>query len=404
MEIYENLRDLAVIIAAAEVFGLIARKIRLPQVVGQIIAGLIIGPCVLGWAGNTDYIKIFAEVGVVLLMFSAGLGTNLKTLIKTGPVALLMATLGVAVPMLLGTLVTMIFYGFEAVGTAGFYKALFIGVIMTATSVGITVQTLKELGKLKTEIGTTIVSAAIIDDVIGIIVLTVVIGVAKGTGTGAGEILLKTLLFFVLSGVVGFGLYKLFSFLDSKYPHMRRITIFSLALCFALSYIAEKYFGIADITGAYVAGVILCNIKDSGYVDSRVNISSYMFFGPIFFASIGLKTDISGMTWELFAFSLSFVAAALVGKIIGCGFAAKVTKHTWKESLICGIGMMTRGEVALIVSQKGLDAGIITAEDFTPVILLIITSSVLVPILLKVLFKSNKGLSAGKMAAISNND
>lgn len=404
MEIYENLRDLAVIIAAAEVFGLIARKIRLPQVVGQIIAGLIIGPCVLGWAGNTDYIKVFAEVGVVLLMFSAGLGTNLKTLIKTGPVALLMATLGVAVPMLLGTLVTMLFYGFEAVGTEGFYKALFIGVIMTATSVGITVQTLKELGKLKTEIGTTIVSAAIIDDVIGIIVLTVVIGVAKGTGTGAGEILLKTLLFFVLSGVVGFGLYKLFSFLDSKYPHMRRITIFSLALCFALSYIAEKYFGIADITGAYVAGVILCNIKDSGYVDSRVNISSYMFFGPIFFASIGLKTDISGMTWELFAFSLSFVAAALVGKIIGCGFAAKVTKHTWKESLICGIGMMTRGEVALIVSQKGLDAGIITAEDFTPVILLIITSSVLVPILLKVLFKSNKGLSAGKMAEISNND
>lgn len=404
MEIYENLRDLAVIIAAAEVFGLIARKIRLPQVVGQIIAGLIIGPCVLGWAGNTDYIKVFAEVGVVLLMFSAGLGTNLKTLIKTGPVALLMATLGVAVPMLLGTLVTMLFYGFEAVGTEGFYKALFIGVIMTATSVGITVQTLKELGKLKTEIGTTIVSAAIIDDVIGIIVLTVVIGVAKGTGTGAGEILLKTLLFFVLSGVVGFGLYKLFNFLDSKYPHMRRITIFSLALCFALSYIAEKYFGIADITGAYVAGVILCNIKDSGYVDSRVNISSYMFFGPIFFASIGLKTDISGMTWELFAFSLSFVAAALVGKIIGCGFAAKVTKHTWKESLICGIGMMTRGEVALIVSQKGLDAGIITAEDFTPVILLIITSSVLVPILLKVLFKSNKGLSAGKMAEISNND
>ena len=403
MEIYENLRDLAIIIAVAEVFGLIARKIKLPQVVGQIIAGLLIGPCVLGWASNTEYIKIFAEVGVVLIMFSAGLGTNLKTLVKTGPVALLMATMGVLAPMVLGTIITMAFYGFDPIGSQGFYKALFIGVIMTATSVGITVQTLKELGKIKTELGTTIVSAAIIDDVLGIIVLTVVIGVANGTGTGVGEILLKTLLFFVVAAVVGFGLYKLFSFLDKRYPHMRRITIFSIALCFALAYVAEKYFGIADITGAYVAGVILCNINDSNYVDRRVNISSYMFFGPIFFASIGLKTDVSGMTWGLLAFSVAFVLVALVGKIIGCGLAAKVTKHTWKESLICGIGMMTRGEVALIVSQKGLDAGLITAEDFTPVILLIITSSVIVPILLKVLFKNKKGLSEAKMAEITNN-
>ena len=389
MEIYENLRDLAIIIAVAEVFGLIARKIKLPQVVGQIIAGLLIGPCVLGWAGNTEYIKIFAEVGVVLIMFSAGLGTNLKTLVKTGPVALLMATMGVLAPMVLGTIITMVFYGFDPIGSQGFYKALFIGVIMTATSVGITVQTLKELGK--------------IDDVLGIIVLTVVIGVAKGTGTGVGEILLKTLLFFVAAAVIGFGLYKLFSFLDKRYPHMRRITIFSIALCFALAYVAEKYFGIADITGAYVAGVILCNINDSNYVDRRVNISSYMFFGPIFFASIGLKTDVSGMTWGLLAFSVAFVLVALVGKIIGCGLAAKITRHTWKESLICGIGMMTRGEVALIVSQKGLDAGLITAEDFTPVILLIITSSVIVPILLKVLFKNKKGLSEAKMAEITNN-
>ena len=127
MEIYENLRDLAIIIAVAEVFGLIARKIKLPQVVGQIIAGLLIGPCVLGWAGNTEYI-------------SAGLGTNLKTLVKTGPVALLMATMGVLAPMVLGTIITMVFYGFDPIGSQGFYKALFIGVIMTATSVGITVR------------------------------------------------------------------------------------------------------------------------------------------------------------------------------------------------------------------------------------------------------------------------
>lgn len=401
---FENLRDLAIIIAVAEIFALLARKIKLPQVVGQILAGLLIGPCLLGWADNNDYIRIFAEVGVVLLMFSAGLETNLKTLIKTGPVALLMASLGVIVPMVLGTLLAFAFWGRAALGSPEFYRALFIGVIMTATSVGITVQTLKELGKLKTELGTTIVSAAIIDDVLGIIVLTVVVGISGGSASGVGEILLKTLLFFVASGVLGFGMYKIFSFLDKRYTHTRRIPILSVALCFALAYVAEKYFGIADITGAYVAGVILCNIKDADYVDRRVNISSYMFFGPVFFASIGLKTDISNMTWALMAFSLSFVGVAIISKVLGCGLAAKITGHTWKDSLICGVGMMTRGEVALIVTQKGLDVGLITAEQFTPVIMLIIFSSVLVPVLLKILFNEKKGSRNIKTAEMTDKD
>ena len=397
---YENLRDLAIIIAVAELFGLLARKIKLPQVVGQIIAGLLIGPCILGWVENTEYIKIFAEVGVVLIMFSAGLETNLKTLIKTGPIALLIACMGVAVPLVLGTLIAMVFYGKSAVGTQEFFKAVFIGVIMTATSVSITVQTLKEMGKLKTELGTTIVSAAIIDDVIGIVVLTIVLGMANGDGSGIGSILLRTVLFFVLACGIGFLFYKLFAFLDKKYPHRRRVVILSIALCFGLAYVAEEFFGIAEITGAFVAGVILCNIQDSEYVDRRVGIGSYLFFGPIFFASIGLKTDIRGISLTLLAFSAAFVAVALLSKIIGCGFAAKITKHTWKESLICGIGMMTRGEVALIIAQKGLDLGLITAEEFTPVILLIILSSVLTPVFLKLAFKSNKGLSEKKIATM----
>lgn len=397
-KMYENLLDLAIIIAVAECFGLLARKIKLPQVVGQIIAGLLIGPCVLGWVNNTEYIKIFAEVGVVLIMFSAGLETNIKTLIKTGPIAILIACMGVAVPLVLGTLVTMAFYGWSAVGTPEFYKAVFIGVIMTATSVSITVQTLKEMGKLKTELGTTIVSAAIIDDVIGIVVLTIVLGMVKGDGSGVGSILLKTVLFFVLACGIGFLLYKLFSFLDKRYPHRRRVVILSIAMCFALSYIAEEIFGIAEITGAFVAGVILCNIQDSEYVDRRVGISSYLFFGPIFFASIGLKTDVKNISVSLLVFAAAFVATALISKIVGCGFAAKVTKHTWKESLICGIGMMTRGEVALIIAQKGLDIGLLTAEEFTPVILLIIFSSILTPVFLKLAFKNDKGLSPQKIA------
>lgn len=386
---YENLKDLAIILAAAEIFGLVARKLKLPQVVGQILAGLLVGP-ILGWASNTSYIQIFAEVGVVLLMFSAGLETNLKTLVKTGPVAVFMAFMGVLVPLIFGTIIGYFWYGVEAIGTAKFFQAVFIGVIMTATSVSITVQTLKELGKVDTELGTTIVSAAIVDDVIGIMVLSIVLGAAGGSDEPIGMVILKTVLFFVASGCFGFLLYKLFSWIDKRWPHRRRIVILSIVFCFALSYVAEKVFGVAEITGAFIAGVILCNIEDSEYVDRRVNIGSYMFFGPLFFASIGLKTDLSSMTFGLLAFSGLFIVGAIAGKIVGCGFAAKVTKHTWKESLIAGVGMMTRGEVALVVTQKGLDSGLVKPEYFAPVILLIIVSSVVTPIFLKLLFSDKK--------------
>ena len=176
---YEVLKDLAIIIVFAKFFGLVARKCKAPQVVGEIIAGLLIGPCLLGIVQQTDFITQMAEIGVILLMFSAGLETDLKELMKAGPIALLIACAGVFVPLVGGTILYMCFYGYDGIGTEHFYKALFIGTIMTATSVSITVQSLREMGKLKGKIGTTILSAAIIDDVIGIIVLTFVIGFKK---------------------------------------------------------------------------------------------------------------------------------------------------------------------------------------------------------------------------------
>ena len=175
MESYSIFRDLAIIIIFAKVFGIIARKCKAPQVVGEIIAGLLIGPSVLGLVQQSDFLIQMAEIGVILLMFSAGLETNLKDLMKTGFVAFLIACMGVFVPLVGGTLLYMGFYGVAPWGSEKFYEAVFIGVIMTATSVSITVQSLKELGKLKGKVGTTIMSAAIIDDVIGIIVLTFVI-------------------------------------------------------------------------------------------------------------------------------------------------------------------------------------------------------------------------------------
>ena len=383
---YSVFRNLAIIILSAKFFGLVARKFKAPQVVGEIIAGLIIGPCLLNLVHISDTISIFAEIGVVLLMFSTGLGTNLKELIKAGPIATLIACVGVAVPLAGGTLLYSLFYGFSALGSQEFYRALFIGTIMTATSVSITVATLQELGHLKSFLGTTIVSAAVIDDVIGIVVLTCVLGASSGTGTGLGKVLMNTVLFFATAIGVGLIAHYDINWLDKRNHHTQRITIVSMAFCFAMAYIAEAYFGIADITGAYIAGIVLCTLEDAPYVERRVDISNYVLFAPIFFASIGLKTDISGLTPEILLFSVCFVVVALLTKIIGCGLAAKVCRFSWGDSLKVGVGMMTRGEVALIVAQKGLDIGVVDSVYFTAVILLIVVSSVATPLALKALF------------------
>lgn len=389
MEAYNIFKDLAIIIVIAKIFGIIARKLRAPQVVGEIIAGLIIGPSVLGLVQQTDFLVQMAEIGVVLLMFSAGLETDLKELVKTGPIAFLIACCGVFVPLVGGTLLYMGFYGAAPWGSEEFYKAVFIGVIMTATSVSITVESLREMGKLKGKVGTTILSAAIIDDVIGIIVLTFVIGF-KNPDSNPGKVVLSTILFFIFAFVIGLILYKLFELYDEKYPHTRRIPILGLALCFFFAYAAEKYFGIADITGAYVAGIVLCSVRDSKYIEQKMEVNSYMLFGPIFFASIGLKTSIENVNAGILLFSLGFVIVALISKIIGCGLMARICRFSGKDSLKIGVGMMTRGEVALIVAQKGLSVGLLTPVYFTAVILLIIVSSISTPIILKILYAKDK--------------
>ncbi len=395
MENYEILRDLAIILFAAKFCGMVSRKFKAPQVAGQIIAGLLIGPACLGLIEPSDFILKTAEVGVILVMFSAGLETDLKDLIKTGPKALAIACAGVFVPFVFGALLYFGFYGFEGMGTPNFFAAMSIGAIMTATSVSITVVALQELGKLKGTVGTTILSSAIIDDVIGIIVLTLVIGF-KNPDVQPSEVIIKTIIFFIVSIVGGVVTYKFFKWLDNRNPHTQRIPILGFVLCFALAYIAERYFGIADITGAYIAGIILCNIKDADYINNKAHISTYMIFAPVFFVGIGLKTTFDTMNGKLLLFCVAFVIVALLTKIIGCGLMAKACRFNWKDSLKIGVGMMTRGEVALIVAQKCLSVGMITSEFFTAVILLIIVSSVATPIILKALFNKDSEVAVAE--------
>ena len=377
--------DLAIIIASAKVLGMLVRKFRVPQVVGEILAGLLIGPSVFGLVSSCDFLSTMAEIGVVLLMFSAGLETNLHDLAKSGFAATLIACFGVAVPMAGGAALYMVYYG-VGFGNPDFLKGVMIGCIMTATSVGITVESLKEMGYLQGKVGTTILSAAIIDDVVGIIVLTFVLGLKDDSITPA-ETIWHTLLFFAWVFLFGYVVYKIFKWYDAKHPHTRRIPIAGLALCLLMAYCAERFFGIADITGAFAAGIILCNVRDSKYIAQKMDINSYMLFGPVFFASIGIKTELKlSEIVPLLGFSVCFVLVAMVTKILGCGFISRCLKFKRSDALKIGCGMMTRGEVALIVSQKGLAVGLLDAKYFTSVILLILCSSIATPIILKFLY------------------
>ncbi len=385
MQTLEIIKQLAIIIIFAKFFGLVARKLHAPQVAGEICAGLIIGPSLLDLVQPSEFLSGMAEIGVIMLMFNAGLGTNIKELKKSGIKATLIACAGVFIPLICGTILFMSFYGFDKVGTEQFYRALYIGTILTATSVSITVETLKELGKLSNFVGTTILSAAIIDDVIGIIVLTFVIGV-KNPSSDIFKIIIQTILFFAFALVAGYLFYKIFKIFEKKYEHTRRVPIVGLALAFSMSYIAQKFFNVADITGAYIAGVILCSTKDSNYIARKMDINSYMMFGPVFFASIGLQTDIRAINISIIAFSLSFVFVGMLSKVVGCGAISRTLGFNNWDSLKIGFGMMTRGEVALIVAQRGLASGLLDHVFFTSVILLIIISSIVTPVLLKIVY------------------
>ncbi len=398
--VLQILVSVGIIVMAAKYLGTLAKKLGFPQVAGMIIAGLLLR--FLPWFNNfgqnapgtlygeTDrFISFMSEIGVILIMFSAGLGTNLKSLIKSGVKSTIIALCGVLVPLIMGTIMALCFWGFDGFGTQQFYKAMFVGTILTATSVSITVATLQELGKIKTDLGQTIVSAAIIDDVFGIIALTIVLGISSGTG-GILLTLGKTILFFAAAIIFGFIVFRVFKWYDRRHPHSRRIPIYGLGIALIFAYAAEKFFGIADITGAYIAGVVFCSLTDAPYMEQKIDINSYMIFSPLFFAGIGLKTDLSGMNLSLLWFSIAFVIVGCVSKMLGCGISSKLLGFSWDESYKVGLGMMVRGEVALIVAQKGLSVGIIESKYFAPVILLIIISSMTVPILLKKAFSEKK--------------
>ena len=391
MDSYSFLLFLAIIMISTKILGLFTRKIHMPAVVGALVAGVILGPSCLNLitlTGDTGvFLEQMAELGVILLMFNAGLETDLSELKKNGVASFVTALIGVIVPLIGGFLGYAFFFHTDFSDYDEVLKAVFVGVVLTATSVSITVETLREMGKLKGKVGTTILGAAVIDDIIGIIVLTIVTSL-KDTSVSPITVVLKIVLYFVFIAVLIFVLTKLKVFVEEQ-DEKRRTAIICVALCFILSYISEEYFGIADITGAYFAGLMLCTMKVGPYVARRCEIPSYLIFSPVFFASVGLKVTLGGMDASIWIFAIILLVIAILSKVVGCGLGAKICGCTGKEAFQVGIGMISRGEVALIVAQKGYASGMLDDVLFAPIVLVVIVTTLITPILLKLVMKDN---------------
>lgn len=393
MEGYKFLLDLGLILLSTKLLSLLTKKFQLPQVVGALLAGLLLGPAILNVIQETAFIKETAEVGVIVLMFCAGMETDVQEMKKCGKAAFVIALIGVIVPLLGGFGVA---YFFNRPGVLGsdasasvMLQNIFIGIILTATSVSITVETLKELGKLKTRSGNAILGAAIIDDILGIIALTIVTSMTDSS-VKLGVVLLKIVAFFIFSAVVGFLFYKFYTkWVVPNQKGLHRHVIIAFVFCLLMAYVSEAVFGVADITGAFIAGLIISCTQRSQYLASKFDVLSYAYLSPIFFASLGLQVTLPSMSSSVILFSVVLVIVAVLTKVIGCGLGAKLCGLKGRQCQQVGIGMVCRGEVALIVADKGAALGLMPDIFFAPVIIMVVVTTIVTPILLKFAYRES---------------
>lgn len=406
MDYYLILLPIALLLIASKVLMKICEKIGMPTVIGMLLAGVLVGlinyipgQTVLNNTSKTG-LGFLSQIGVILLMFSAGLETDLKEIKRIGGPAVLITFAGVIIPMGLGFVVaTLCNGGFSALTKDSILTNIFFGTISTATSVSVTVATLREIGKLNTKVGNTIVAAAILDDILGIVVLSVVLAM-KTDGISATsnpwKIATDMTLFFIVVAVLALIVPEFFKKLDAKYQHHRLIAIFSLALCFIVAYISERWFGIADITGAYIVGLLLSTNPDSKYIDRKSDILSYMIFVPIFFGNIGISTQFSHLDAGMILFGSLFIVSGMLGKLLGCGATAALCGYKKHDAYKVGVGMMARAEVALVTAQKGIQYSIIDSSIMPFIVLLIIVTSFITPIMLQASYRRDKMRAALK--------
>jgi Kef-type K+ transport system membrane component KefB len=368
--------QLGILLLGANIGGMISRKLKQPAVLGQIVVGIILG---LGFIQKTEFINELSEIGVILLMFIAGLETDVEELKASGKSSTVIAIAGVVVPMILVS-------GAAFIITKSWAISVILGLITIATSVSISVQTLKEIGQLNTRQGVGILGAAIIDDIIGIILLTIIIGIeSPSQGGNVLFVIAKIALFFVIAFVVGYILIKVLSKISQRINLGGVIVAYSIIFCFLLAFSAEEL-GVAAVTGAYFAGVILSLTPYRHKVAHDVQMIGDAVFIPIFFIGIGLGLDLSALGTGL-GFSLLMLALGIIGKIVGCGWGAKVTGFNTRQSLQIGIGMIPRAEVAIIITNLALSLGLIGQQEFASAIVLVVGTTLVTPSLLKWSFR-----------------
>lgn len=396
MEYYELLLPLALILVLSKLLSISSKRFGMPQVVGMLVAGLLLGlikyiPGQIIFTDETmEGLSFLAKIGVILIMFSAGIETDVSQFKKTGVASVVITFLGVIFPLAFGFIVACAFNGgFTDLSRQQIISNLFYGTILAATSVSITVAALKEMGKLNSKVGTSIVSAAILDDIIGVILLSLLISLKDSNNlTDVGVSIGMMIAFFAAAFAVGSVVFLLLKWMSKKYDHHRRIPIFAFATCFLFAWAAEHWFGVADITGAYIAGLMLSGIGDRNYVDQKIETSNYMLFAPVFFANIGIQTSFDSINGQMIGFGFAIIAAGILGKVIGCGLGAKICGYSNKDSLRVGLGMMARAEVVLVCTGKGISSGLVSEGIMPFILILIILTSLITPLFLKLTYKN----------------
>lgn len=367
---------LGIVLMAAKLGGVVSKKLKQPAVLGQIIAGILLGFVLQ----KTETITHMSDIGVVFLMFIAGLETDVNELRASGKSSSMIAFGGVVMPLAMVAIGIYLY-------TGDLFQSIFMGVIASATSVSISVQTLREIGKMRTRQGIGILGAAIIDDVVGIILLTLVVGLkAPGENSGIFTVIAKIGIFFVITFIVGFIVIKIIKkFFDSEKTELdEHVLVISIVMCFIMAFVSEEL-GVASITGAYFAGVIISMTNYRHKISHEISRISYAIFTPIFFVSIGLGVDIKA---ALSAVSLGVVLIVLasLGKVIGCGVGARASGFSKIQAIQIGVGMVPRAEVAIIIANLGLSIGIIGQSQLAAVLLMVITTTLVTPSLLKASF------------------
>ena len=376
------LLELFGIFVAAKVLGELFERVHLPGVLGEIAAGVLLGPYAIGFAHPSDTVHSLAEVGAIFVLFSAGLETSARDLIRVGRKALLVAVLGIVVPFVLG-------FGFMIVRGDASTEAIFVGVAMVATSVGITARVLADLGVIATRTSKIILGAAVFDDILGMVLLAVVAGIASGGGLEwlhLGVLLVEAVAFAVFMIFVAPRIVRRIHPRVEKLSTQNASLIVALALCLFLSWLSAKI-GMAAIIGAFFAGLMFADYAPQWNLIPRVG-GITEFLGPYFFFSIGSQLD-----WRLFRGNVIVTAAvlsvlAIFSKLLGCGLP--LLKEGWSMALRVGVGMVPRGEVALIVAAVGLRSQIVSESTYAIVVAMTAVTTIVAPPLLRALFRKEE--------------